>query len=132
MCRKLVLSGWVLLISEKAEQARVLVALFVSIAFLAMRFSLRPLRRCATLPTQAQSSSVALAPLCCPLCRSEDAVLATLNDLVLVLLYQCVLVLKTEDLQSVASRTPAAASASATPPKVRLRPFVLLPQVVRL
>jgi hypothetical protein len=101
MCRKLVLSGWVLLISEKAEQARVLVALFVSIAFLAMRFSLRPLKRCATLPTQAQSSSVALAPLCCPLCRSEDAVLATLNDLVLVLLYQCA---GPQDLQSVAGR----------------------------
>jgi hypothetical protein len=128
MCRKLVLSGWVLLISEKAEQARVLVALFVSIAFLAMRFSLRPLKRCATLPTQAQSSSVALAPLCCPLCRSEDAVLATLNDLVLAV---AVSVCWSSRL-AICCRTPAAASASATPPKVRLWPFVLLPQVVRL
>ena len=34
MCRKLVLCGWVLLISEHAEQARLVVALLVSITFL--------------------------------------------------------------------------------------------------
>eukprot|EP00966_Prymnesium_polylepis_P008000 184203-Prymnesium_polylepis.1 len=47
MCRKLVLAGWLVLIEEKAELARVVVALLVSIAFLTLRVSVRPLRRCA-------------------------------------------------------------------------------------
>ena len=46
MCRKLALTGWVLLIGEESEQARVLVALLVSIAFLALHLSIKPLRRC--------------------------------------------------------------------------------------
>eukprot|EP00966_Prymnesium_polylepis_P148230 3424137-Prymnesium_polylepis.1 len=44
MCRKLILTGWVLLISEHAEQARVNVALLVSILFIVLRLSLKPLR----------------------------------------------------------------------------------------
>ena len=47
MCRKLTLTGWVLMISEQAEQARVLVALLVSIAFFGLQLSVKPLRRCA-------------------------------------------------------------------------------------
>ena len=46
MCRKLTLTGWVLLIGEDFEQARVLVALIVSIFFLTMHLSYKPLRRC--------------------------------------------------------------------------------------
>ena len=45
MCRKLALTGWILVIPDDAEQARVLVALFISIACLAMRFALKPLKR---------------------------------------------------------------------------------------
>jgi hypothetical protein len=44
-------AGWcarqVLLIGEESEQARVLVALLVSITFLALSLSMRPLKRCA-------------------------------------------------------------------------------------
>ena len=47
MCRKLTLTGWVLLIDDDAEQARVLVALLVSMAIFGLRLSIRPLRRCA-------------------------------------------------------------------------------------
>ena len=47
LLRKLMLTGWVLLIGEEAEQARVLVALLVSIGFLVLRLSLKPQRRCA-------------------------------------------------------------------------------------
>jgi hypothetical protein len=45
MCRKLILTGWVLLISEDAEQARVMVALLVSITFFGLNLRFRPLRR---------------------------------------------------------------------------------------
>jgi hypothetical protein len=47
MCRKLALTGWVLLIGGEAEQARVIVALFVSILFFGLNLRLRPLRQCA-------------------------------------------------------------------------------------
>eukprot|EP00966_Prymnesium_polylepis_P027026 624943-Prymnesium_polylepis.1 len=47
MCRKLVLVGWVLLIHGDAEQARVLMALFVSIVFFGLNLRFRPQRRCA-------------------------------------------------------------------------------------
>ena len=46
MCRKLALTGWVLLIDEKSELARVLMALLVAIASLVLRLTLKPLRRC--------------------------------------------------------------------------------------
>lgn len=37
--------GWILLISEDAEQARVIVALIVSVAFLSLHLTIKPLRR---------------------------------------------------------------------------------------
>lgn len=46
MIRKLTLTGAVLLIGEESEQARVLVALLVSIAFLTLLVAMKPLRRC--------------------------------------------------------------------------------------
>jgi hypothetical protein len=45
MLRKLVLTGWVLLIGEQAEQRRVLIAILVSVVFLALRLTLQPLKR---------------------------------------------------------------------------------------
>ena len=45
MCRKLTLTGWVLMIRGESEQARVLVALLVSLVFLSLHLSVRPLRR---------------------------------------------------------------------------------------
>jgi hypothetical protein len=45
MCRKLALTGWVLLLEEEYEQARALVALLVSIAFLALHLSVQPMKR---------------------------------------------------------------------------------------
>lgn len=45
MCRKLVLTGWVLLINEEAELARVLLAILLNLVFLCLQFSLRPFRR---------------------------------------------------------------------------------------
>ena len=47
MCRKLTLTGFVLLIGEQSEQARVLVALLVCIVCLTLRLSIKPLERCA-------------------------------------------------------------------------------------
>lgn len=49
MCRKLALTGWVMLISEQAQLARIFVALSISIGFLAIRLSVNPYRRCALL-----------------------------------------------------------------------------------
>ena len=48
MCRKLTLTGWVLLIRGDAEQTRVIVALFVSITFFGLNLRFRPQRRCAS------------------------------------------------------------------------------------
>jgi hypothetical protein len=45
MCRKLTLTGWVLLVEEDFEQARVLMALLASIAFLALHLSIKPFKR---------------------------------------------------------------------------------------
>eukprot|EP00966_Prymnesium_polylepis_P020056 462144-Prymnesium_polylepis.1 len=44
MFRKLILTGWVLLL-EDAVQARLLVAICVSVVFLALQLSIKPLRR---------------------------------------------------------------------------------------
>eukprot|EP00966_Prymnesium_polylepis_P251311 5810296-Prymnesium_polylepis.2 len=49
MCRKLTLTGWVLLIRGEAEQLRVLVALFVSITFFGLNLRFRPQQRYAEL-----------------------------------------------------------------------------------
>ena len=45
MCRKLTLVGWVLLIGDEAELARILVALLVSTVFLALHLGVKPFRR---------------------------------------------------------------------------------------
>eukprot|EP00966_Prymnesium_polylepis_P156486 3615528-Prymnesium_polylepis.2 len=46
MCRKLSICGWVLLIQDEAEQARIVMALLVSFLFLVLRLVLKPLKRC--------------------------------------------------------------------------------------
>eukprot|EP00966_Prymnesium_polylepis_P199891 4632328-Prymnesium_polylepis.1 len=71
MCRKLTLTGWILVISGGAEQARVIVALFVSIMFFGLNLRFRPLR------------------------RYEDGSLTTLSHLALILMYTSVLAIKT-------------------------------------
>ena len=81
MCRKLTLTGWVLLIRGEAEQARVIVALFVSITFFGLNLRFRPLR------------------------AQDNALITTLSHLALILLYTCVLVIKTCELSSDACRS---------------------------
>jgi len=76
LCRKLVLVGWLLLIPDDAQQARVLVAILFSVAFFGLRL------------------------LFMPTLRAEDRVLATLTDLALILVYTCILVIKTCDAAS--------------------------------
>jgi hypothetical protein len=72
MIRKLVLTGGVLMIGDgESELARVLAALLFSIVFLAVHFSVKPLK------------------------RPVDGALTTLIELGLVLAYTCVLVIKT-------------------------------------
>ena len=41
----LLAAGWVLIISEESEQARVIVAIFVSITFFGLNLRFQPLRR---------------------------------------------------------------------------------------
>ena len=78
-------------------QARVLVALCVSICFLALRLVIKPFKRCAAaleilVANKVQShridSSLSLR-------RPEDGSLMMLIELALVLIYVCVLVIKT-------------------------------------
>eukprot|EP00966_Prymnesium_polylepis_P042908 997089-Prymnesium_polylepis.1 len=64
MCRKLVLTGWVALIQNDAEQARVLLALVVSIALLVVRVAVKPLKRCAQ--RLVDESNAAPCEECCP------------------------------------------------------------------
>ena len=45
MCRKLVLTGGVLIIGEDAQLARVLIAVLLCVAFIALHFSIKPLKR---------------------------------------------------------------------------------------
>ena len=45
--------GWVLLIGEEHEQARVLLAILASVFFLALHFSFQPLKRYAYVSVQA-------------------------------------------------------------------------------
>jgi hypothetical protein len=71
MCRKLTLTGWLLLIDGKAELVRVLVAIVVSMAFFGIDLTVKPLR------------------------RPEDRALMSLSEMFLILIYACVLVIKT-------------------------------------
>ena len=70
-----------LLIQEDFEQARVLVALFVSIAFLSLHLAVKPLK------------------------RAEDGTLTVLIELSLILIYTCVLLIKTCGLSSAVCST---------------------------
>ena len=45
MCRKLSLTGAVLLIEEEYEQGRIIVALLISITSMSLHFSIKPHRR---------------------------------------------------------------------------------------
>ena len=74
MLRKITLTGFVLLISEANEHARVLLALCVSITFLVLQMTLQPFQ------------------------SDVDDALAGLVHLVLVLLYLSIMLLKTCDL----------------------------------
>ena len=57
MCRKLILTGWVLLIHGDAEQARVIVAIFVSISFFGLNLRFRPQQRYAVVGLPEQGCS---------------------------------------------------------------------------
>jgi hypothetical protein len=106
MCRKLTLVGWVLPISEKSEEARIVVALLVSVALLALHFAIRPLKRCAAPnPNRAEAHHHRICLRRPPPCvchrtsthRQEDGALYMLIELALVLCYICVLLIKTCD-----------------------------------
>ena len=73
--------GWVLLINEDSEQARVLVALLVSITFLSLHLTIKPIR------------------------RAEDEALMTLVELALILIYTCALLIKACDTSAAICRT---------------------------
>ena len=77
MLRKITLTGVVLVIGEEVEQARVLAALLVSIAFLALHLTVQPLR------------------------RAEDGAMMMLAEVSLILVYLCVLLIKSCDFSSV-------------------------------
>jgi len=70
MCRKLTLVGFVLLIGEESDQARVLVALFVCTTFLALQMGVKPFK------------------------RDVDSTLMITIQLALILTYVCILVIK--------------------------------------
>jgi len=70
MARKLTLTGWVLLIDEESELARVLLALLLSISFLALQLAVNPVK------------------------RYEDGLLMVVAQLALIFLYTCVLLVK--------------------------------------
>jgi len=81
MLRKLTLTGAVVLISEEFEQARVLVAILVSVMFLALRLTIKPFQ------------------------RTEDAALMASIELALVLTYVCILLIKACEISSDVCRT---------------------------
>ena len=54
--------GWVLLIEEDAEQARVLLALLVCVVFLVLRVTVKPLHRCAS---RERIETATRRPVCC-------------------------------------------------------------------
>ena len=45
MCRKLTLTGWVLVVAENHEELRLLVAILVTVAFLSVHLTIRPHKR---------------------------------------------------------------------------------------
>ena len=46
MCRKLLLTGWLLLVDSTAEQTRVVVAILLTVFFLNIRLAVKPLAKC--------------------------------------------------------------------------------------
>ena len=95
MCRKLTLTGWVLLIRGDAEQARVIAALFVSVTFFGLNLRFKPLRRCAHQP-RIQSGAVPSVYASHLLTRrQDDSSLTTVSHLALILIYTSVLAIKT-------------------------------------
>ena len=102
MCRKLTMTGWVLMIEEDAEHARVLVALLVSIVFLALELVVDPLKRWVWVGARTETrraSAAAFNPYPPPLppFRMDNRILMTLVHLSLVLVYTCVLLVKACD-----------------------------------
>jgi len=77
MCRKLFITGWVMLIEESFEQARVVAALLVSISFQALHLSVMPLK------------------------RPEDSTLMHVVELTLIFVYVAILLIKACDMSSV-------------------------------
>jgi hypothetical protein len=71
-----VAAGWVLLIGEDAELARVVVALLVSVAYFALHFAVKPFR------------------------HPEDGALMIFAEQSLILIYICVLLIKSCDVSS--------------------------------
>ena len=72
-------AGWVQLIGEEHEQARVIVALLVSITFEALHLSIKPLT------------------------RTEDSMIMHFSELSLVFIYLTVLLIKSCDMSSVSA-----------------------------
>eukprot|EP00966_Prymnesium_polylepis_P101622 2353248-Prymnesium_polylepis.2 len=60
--------GWVLVIEEDFEQARVLLCLLMTIGFLSLQFSIKPFRRCAGLKRELDTPPEPLPrlPPTCP------------------------------------------------------------------
>jgi hypothetical protein len=109
MCRKLALTGWVLLIPDDAEHGRILLALLLSIVFLVLYAVVSPLKRCAPhAPSVARSLthkrfrlSPSSTPFCAsPILRMDDRALMTMIQLSLVLVYTSCLVIKTCDVSA--------------------------------
>eukprot|EP00966_Prymnesium_polylepis_P169537 3920071-Prymnesium_polylepis.2 len=97
MCRKLALTGWVLLIGDETELARILVALLVSAGIFALHLGIKPFCRCAvriasTPKTHTNSQTRGLR-----LCRAEDGAIMMVAEGALVLVYLCALLIKSCD-----------------------------------
>jgi hypothetical protein len=96
----------VLLIGEDAEHLRALIALLVSIAFLASDLYFKPLKRCGcsrfdasgATPAPRTRLAVSLASReVLDACRTENAMLMALIELMLIIAYICVILVKTCD-----------------------------------
>jgi hypothetical protein len=106
--------GWVLLIRDDAEQARVLLGLITSVAFLALRVAVKPLKQCGAGFEPQQPPLLFRNPVeflvenaqpCHTRQDTEDRVLATMGEVVLAIVYLCVLMIKTCELSPVACKT---------------------------
>ena len=86
---------------EDFEQARVLVALLVSIIFLSLHFAVRPLKQCVAQPFTCISPFQPIFPRVLSTLNvlrinsPEDGALMIMVELALILIYTCVLLIKT-------------------------------------